>query len=116
MNISSVSQAAAFHDGAAQKAVQQSRQARQEAAQRSVEVAQASKVQTQRAVRQASAAPSGENRISRDIRQVADAENRSEGLRRISEQMALKFREMARRSESARLVGNSEREGFSAVA
>ncbi len=81
------------------------------------------KAQTQRVIKQAAAAPTGENRISQDIRQMAAREtrreveaNRSENIRRIGEQMAVKFREMARRSETARLTGNSEREGFSAVA
>jgi hypothetical protein len=43
-------------------------------------------------------------------------ENRSENVRRIGEQMAAKFREVARRSEGVRASGNSERESFSAVA
>ncbi len=123
MNISSVSKAAAFHEAANQRSIDQSRQARQEAAQQAAESAQAVKVRNRQAVQQAAAAPSGENRISRDIRQVAARENRREmqvdrdnSLRRVAEQMAVKFREMARRSESARGAGNSERENFSAVA
>ena len=123
MNISSVSKAAAFHDAAAQKSVQQTRQARQEASQQATEAAQGVKVRNQQTVRQAAAAPSGENRISQDIRQVTAQENRraaeanrSDNLRRIADQMAVKFREMSRRSESARSIGNSEREVFSAVA
>ncbi len=123
MNVSSVSSAAAFQEAARQRSVEQSRQARQEAAQQSSEAAQAVKVRNRQAVRQAAAAPAGENRISRDIRQIAAREtrreveaNRENTLRRTAEQMEVKFREMARRSESARRIGNSEREGFSAVA
>lgn len=123
MNISSVSKAAAFHEAASQKSVQQSRQVRQEVAQQAAEAAQAVQVRNRRAVQQAAAAPEGGNRISQDIRQITASENRraveanrSDNLRRIAEQMEVKFREMARRSEAARSVGNSEREGFAAVA
>jgi hypothetical protein len=63
-------------------------------------------VQTKRAVQQAAAAPREESRISPDIRQITKSEvrrgseeNRSENVRRIGEQMAAKFREVARRSE-----------------
>jgi hypothetical protein len=90
---------------------------------RSAEQAAAEQVQTKRAVQQAAAAPREENRISPDIRQITAREvrreveeNRSENLRRIGEQMAAKFREVARRSENVRATGNSERESFSAVA
>jgi hypothetical protein len=123
MNVSSASSAAAFQEAARQRSVDQSRQVRQEAAQQAVESAQAVKVRNRQAVQQAAAAPSGENRISQDIRQMAKREsrreveaNRENNLHRTAEQMAVKFREMARRSESARRVGNSEREGFAAVA
>jgi hypothetical protein len=122
MNVSSASSAAAFQEAARQRSVDQSRQVRQEAAQQAVESAQAVKVRNRQAVQQA-AAPLGENRISQDIRQMAKREsrreveaNRENNLHRTAEQMAVKFREMARRSESARRVGNSEREGFAAVA
>jgi hypothetical protein len=80
-------------------------------------------VQTKRAVQQVAAAPREESRISPDIRQITkrevrreSQENRSENIRRIGEQMAAKFREVARRSEGVRASGNSERESFSAVA
>ncbi|MFM8364986.1 MAG: hypothetical protein ACKOAS_07530 [Verrucomicrobiota bacterium] len=123
MNISSSSSAAAFQEAARQRSVEQSRQVRQEAAQQTSEAAQAVKVRNRQAVQQAAAAPSGGNKISQDIRQMADREsrreveaNRENRLRQTAEQMAVKFREMARRSESARRVGNSEREGFSATA
>jgi hypothetical protein len=123
MNVSSASSAAAFQEAARQRSVDQSRQVRQEAAQQAVESAQAVKVRNRQAVQQAAAAPSGENRISQDIRQMAKRDsrreveaNRENNLHRTAEQMAVKFREMARRSESARRVGNSEREGFAAVA
>ena len=123
MNISSSSSAAAFQEAARQRSVEQSRQVRQEAAQQTSEAAQAVKVRNRQAVQQAAAAPSGGNKISQDIRQMADREsrreveaNRENRLRQTAEQMAVKFREMARRSESARRVGNSEREGFSAIA
>lgn len=123
MNISSASKAAAFQDAAAQKSLKQTRQSKQEASQQTTETAQAVKVRNRRAVQQAAAAPEGGNRISQDIRQITAKENRraveanrSDNLRRIADQMAVKFREMARRSEPARSVGNSEREGFAAVA
>ncbi len=90
---------------------------------RSAEQPAATQVQTKRAVQQATAAPREENRISPDIRQITAREvrrdseqNRSENIRRIGEQMAAKFREVARRSEGIRANGNSERENFSAVA
>ena len=90
---------------------------------RSSEQATAAQVQTKRAVQQAAAAPREENRISPDIRQITkreirreSEENRSENIRRIGEQMAAKFREVARRSEGVRATGNRERESFSAVA
>ena len=90
---------------------------------RSSEQAAAEQVQTKRAIQQAAAAPREENRISPDIRQITKREvrresdeNRSENIRRIGEQMAAKFREVARRSEGVRATGNSERESFSAVA
>lgn len=89
----------------------------------SAEQPTAAQVQTKRAVQQATAAPREENRISPDIRQITAREvrrdseqNRSENIRRIGEQMAAKFREVARRSEGIRANGNSERESFSAVA
>lgn len=123
MNVSSASSAAAFQEAARQRSVEQSRQVRQEAAQQAAEAAQAVKIRNRQAVQQAAAAPSGGNRISQDIRQMADREsrrevdaNRENRLRQTAEQMSVKFREMARRTESARRAGNSEREGFTAVA
>ena len=90
---------------------------------RTSEQAAAAQVQTKRAVQQADPAPREENRISSDIRQMTkrevrreSEENRSENIRRLGEQMAAKFREVARRSEGIRATGNRERESFSAVA
>jgi hypothetical protein len=94
-----------------------------EQARRSAEQATAEQVQTKRAIQQTAAAPREQNRISPDIRQITarevrreSEENRSENIRRIGEQMAAKFREVARRSEGVRATGNGERESFSAVA
>lgn len=123
MNVPSASSAAAFHEAARQRSVDQSRQVRQDAVRQSAEAAQAVKIRNRQAIQQAAAAPSGETRISQDIRQMADRESlreveagRQNRLRQTAEQMAVKFREMARRTESARRTGNSEREGFAAVA
>lgn len=123
MNVSSASSAAHFQESARQRSVDKSRQVSQEAARQAAESAQAVKIRNRQAVQQAASAPSGENRISQDIRQMSDREsgreveaNRQNRLRQTAEQMAVKFREMARRSESSRRAGNSEREGFSAIA
>jgi hypothetical protein len=120
MNISSASSASAQAIAAMERSRVSSTAAE---ARRSAEQATAAQVQTKRAVQQAAAAPREENRISPDIRQITarevrreSGENRSENVRRIGEQMAAKFREVARRSEGVRANGNSERESFSAVA
>jgi len=120
MNISSASSASAQAIAAMERSRASSTAAE---ARRSAEQATAAQVQTKRAVQQAAAAPREENRISPDIRQITarevrreSGENRSENVRRIGEQMAAKFREVARRSEGVRASGNSERESFSAVA
>ena len=120
MNISSASSASALSLAAMERSRANTLAA---AARSSAEQASAAQVQTKRAVQQAAPAPRQETRISQDIRQVTvrevrreSDENRTENLRRIGEQMAAKFREVARRSESVRATGNGERESFSAVA
>ena len=120
MNISSASSASALALAAMERSRASSTAAE---TRRSAEQATAAQVQTKRAIQQAAAAPRGENKISQDIRQITarevrreSEENRSENVRRIGEQMAAKFREVARRSESVRAAGNGERESFSAVA
>ena len=120
MNISSASSTSAQAIAAMERSRANSTTAE---ARRSAEQATAAQVQTKRAIQQAAAAPREENRISPDIRQITtrevrreSEENRSENVRRIGEQMAAKFREVARRSEGVRANGNSERESFSAVA
>jgi hypothetical protein len=120
MTISNASSAAAQ----AMAAMERSRASSTAAeARRSSQQAAAAQVQTKRAVQQAAAAPREESRISPDIRQITKSEvrreseeNRSENVRRIGEQMAAKFREVARRSEGVRATGNRERESFSAIA
>ena len=120
MNISSASSASAQAIAAMERSRASSTAAE---ARRSAEQATGAQVQTKRAVQQAAAAPREESRISPDIRQITkqevrreSEENRSENVRRIGEQMAAKFREVARRSEGVRATGNRERESFSAVA
>jgi hypothetical protein len=120
MTISSASSAAAQAMAAMERSRANSMAAE---AKRFSEQAAAAQVQTKRALQQTAAAPREESRISPDIRQITkrevrreSEENRSENVRRMGEQMAAKFREVARRSEGVRATGNSERESFSAVA
>lgn len=120
MTISSASSSSAV----ALAAMERSRASSQAAeTKRSAEQSAAKQVQTKRAIQQAATVPREENRISPDIRQITSREvrqeleeNRSENVRRLGEQMAAKFREVARRSENIRASGNRERESFSAVA